>query len=181
MTVLLDFFLGIIIIPGPMKYAAILLACLFLSSALFAEAPQPGSDLRKTLSSAAEQKKMGFILLGRATCGNCNATRAMIRDGKIPVTSADYVMADLNVDDQKTEAEFMRKYSKEKFGETLPFVVITDSHGAALASSGGAKNAEQWTTLLTEAKAKAAAKSGGASSTAAVGDSNWPFKSAPAR
>jgi predicted Rossmann fold nucleotide-binding protein DprA/Smf involved in DNA uptake len=165
-----------------MKYAPILLTCLFISSAaLFAEAPQPGSDLRKTLSAAAEQKKMGFILLGRATCGNCNATRAMIREGKIPVTSADYVMADLNVDDQKIEAEFMRKYSKEKFGEVLPFVVVTDSHGAALASSSGMKNAQQWTTLLTEAKAKAEAKSGGASTTGAGTDSNWPFKSAPTR
>ena len=101
---------------------------------------------------------MAFVLLGRPTCGNCNATKAMIKEGKIPVTADAYVMGDLNIDDAKTQAEFMKKYGKETFGSTLPFVVVTDAHGKALASSGGYKNAEQWKTLLEEAKTKATAK-----------------------
>ena len=108
-----------------------------------------------------------------------SANRAMIREGKIPVTNSTFVMADLNCDDQKTNAEFSRKFSKESFGTTLPFVVITDSHGSVLASSGGYKDAEAWKTLLRAAKAKAAKTSGDSSATAGGADPNWPFKTAP--
>ncbi len=159
----------------PMKIS-LLLCCTFLASVVCcvrADPPQPIDDLHKTLNMAAEGNKMAFILLGRPTCGNCNATKAMIREGKIPVSDADYVMADLNVDDQRTEAGFMRKFGKEKFGDTLPFVVVTNSQGKVLASSGGYKNAQQWTALLTEAKSKASANS----ATSTSGTSDWPFKS----
>ena len=152
------------------------LLAVFTASA-FAAAPEPLTDMRKALTAAAKDQKMTFILLGRPTCGNCNATKAMIRDGKIPVTAEEYVMADLNVDDAKTEGEFMRKYSKEKFGSTLPFVVVTDAHGKALASSSGAKSAADWTTLLTDAKTKAGAKAG---PSALNPKPDWPFK-APAK
>ena len=141
-----------------MKTPAFLLTLAALACSAFAEAPKPLDDLRKTLTAAGKEQKMAFVLLGRPTCGNCNATKAMIREGKIPVTAESYVMADLNIDDAKTQAEFMRKYSKETFGDVLPFIVVTDTHGKALASSSGYKTAEQWTTLLAEAKTKAAAK-----------------------
>jgi thioredoxin-related protein len=151
------------------------LVALFTTAA-FAEAPEPLTDFHKTLSAASKDQKLAFILLGRPTCGNCNATKAMIKQGKIAVTSSDYVMGDLNVDDQRTEGEFMRRYGKEKFGNTLPFVVVTDSHGKLLASSGGYQDANKWNALLAEAKgkltAKAAAGAGGA-------EANWPFKTAP--
>ena len=60
----------------------------------------------------------------------------------------------------RVHGEFTRKYQKEKFGSTLPFVVITDSHGKALASSSGYKSPEAWTALIEEAKKKIAAKPG---------------------
>lgn len=141
-----------------MKTPAFLLTLAALACSAFAEAPKPLDDLRKTLSAAGKEQKMAFVILGRPACGNCNATKALIRDGKIPVTADAYVMADLNTDDAKTQAEFMRKFSKESFGNTLPFVVVTDARGKALASSSGYKSAEQWTALLEEAKTKAAAK-----------------------
>ena len=145
------------------------------ASHVLAEAPKPETDFRKTLSAAAKDQKLAFILLGRPTCGNCNATKGMIKDAKIAVTSADYVMGDLNIDDPKTNAEFMRKYGKENFGNTLPFVVITDSQGKLLASSGGYKDAAKWNALLAQAKGKLAAKpaSGGGP------DGNGPFKTTP--
>lgn len=138
-----------------MKNTLLLLA-LFTSLAArsFAEAPALQNDLRKTLSAAAKDKKMGFILLGRPTCGNCNATKKAISEGKIAVTADQFVMADLNVDDAKTNAEFMRKYGREKWGDMLPFIVVTDSHGKALANSSGYKKPEEWNALLAEAKAK---------------------------
>ena len=158
-----------------MKTSLLLLALLAtLTGSALAQAPEPQTDLRKTLSAAAKDQKLAFILMGRPSCGNCNATKAMIREGKIPVTAAEYVMADLLVDDAKVEAEFTRKFSKEKFGNTLPFVVVTDAHGKALASSSGYKSPADWTTLLTEAKAKAGAKTPGAGASGAK--ENWPFK-----
>lgn len=150
-----------------------------LAIGALAEAPQPITNFNKTLSAASKDQKLAFILLGRPTCGNCNATKAMIKEGKIDVTSADYVMGDLNVDDQRTEGEFMRRYGKEKFGDTLPFVVVTDSHGKLLASSGGYKDAKKWNALLVEAKSKLAAKSGAAGAASGGADANWSFKTAP--
>ena len=129
-----------------------------LSAGVLAEAPQPFTDFNKTLSAASKDQKLAFILMGRATCSICNATKAMIKEGKINVTSPDYVMGDLNFDDERTQAAFMRKYGKQDFGDTLPFVVVTDSHGKLLASSGGPKNAAQWNALLASAKSRAAAK-----------------------
>ena len=146
-----------------------------LVAGVLAEAPQPLTDFHKTLSAASKDDKLAFILLGRPTCSICNGTKAMIKEGKIAVTSADYVMGDLNIDDQRTQAAFMQKYGKESFGDTLPFVVVTDSHGKLLASSGGYKNATKWNALLAEAKGKAAAKS----TTAGGAEGNWPFKNAP--
>jgi thioredoxin-related protein len=102
---------------------------------------------------------MAFILMGRSTCSNCNATREFIRDGKIPVTDADYVMGDLNVDDPQTYADFAHKYGRENFGKTLPYVVVTDSHGKVLASSGGYRSEEQWKILLERAKTQMTAAS----------------------
>ena len=146
-----------------------------LATTALAEAPAKITDMRKTLSAASKEQKMAFILLGRPSCANCNATKSMISGGKIDVTATDYVMADLNIDDPKTQGEFMRKFSKEKFGEVLPFVVVTDAQGKALASSSGFKSAEQWNKLLSDAKSKVAAKEP-ATSAPTGKDANWPFK-----
>ena len=145
-----------------------------LAVAAFAEPPTPSDDLRKTLTAASKEKKMAFVLMGRPACGNCNATKAMIKDGKINVTAAEFVMADLLIDDPKVEAEFTRKFRKAEFEGTLPFVVVADSSGKALATTSGGKSAAEWNKLIAEAKSKATVKPGGAPGTAA--DPNWPFK-----
>ena len=126
-----------------------------LVASAWADAPAPLSDFQKTLRAASKDHKLAFVLLGRPECSICNATKAMIKEGKVSVTSTDFVMGDLNVDDQRTYTAFMQKYGKENFGDTLPFVVVTDSHGKLLASSGGYKDAAKWNALLAEAKGKA--------------------------
>jgi hypothetical protein len=131
-----------------------------LTAPVFAKAPKPLTDLNKTLSTAAKDHKMTFVLLGRAECGNCQETKEMVRDAKIPVTEADYVMANLDADNQKVQDEFLGKYGETAFGTTLPFVVVTDEHGTILARSGGLKTAAEWTSILKKAKAKATAKTG---------------------
>ncbi len=145
-----------------------------LAVAVCAEPPTPSNDLRKALTAASKERKMAFLLMGRPSCGNCNATKAMIKDGKINVTAEEFVMADLLIDDPKVEAEFTRKFRKAEFGNTLPFVVVADSSGKALATSSGGKSAADWNKLIAEAKSKTTVKPGGAPGTAA--DPNWPFK-----
>jgi hypothetical protein len=141
-----------------------------LAAVSFAEAPLLRTKLGETLAAAEKENKMAFVLLGRSNCEYCNATKALIREGKVPVTATEFVMADLNYDDAPTQQEFMAKYGEQKFGEMLPYVVVTDAHGKALASSSGGKSAEEWTGLIAKAKQKAKEPAGGGFW------SWWPFK-----
>ena len=129
-----------------------------LTAGALAAAPQPVTDFAKTLSAASRDQKLAFILLGRPNCENCEATRTMIKEGKIAVTAADYVMADLNYDDPQAHDEFMHRYGKENFGNELPYVVVTDARGAVLASGSGTQPADKWNALLAKARRKVAAK-----------------------
>ena len=139
-----------------MKLALTILCALTLTA--FAEVPKWGNDLSKTINQATREKKLAFVVMGRENCGNCKATKRLVEEGKIAVTADSFVIADLNVDDQKTEAEFSRKYKKLEFGSTLPFVVLTDSRGKALAHASGFKGAEFWNKAIEDAKAQSTAK-----------------------
>jgi hypothetical protein len=66
-------------------------------------------------------------------------------------------VADINVDDPRDSAEFQREFKKEKFGNMLPFVVITDAKGKALASYSGFKSQTDLTALINEAATKVSA------------------------
>ena len=134
----------------------IAVAALAFSSAAFAEAPTWGTDVSKAISAAGKDKKMGFILMGRLACGNCQATKRLVNEGKVPVTPETFVIADIDVDNPKSSAEFEKKFKKEKFGNTLPYVVITDSRGKALASYSGYKDEATLTAMIEAAKKTAA-------------------------
>jgi len=153
---------------------ALFSAVAIFSSASFAKAPDMVTNLDQALTSASQENKMTFLLMGRATCSICNGTKALIHDGKINVTAAHYVMANLNIDDPAVHREFMEKFKGQNFGNTLPFVVVTDSTGKLLASSGGYKSAEEWNALLREAKKKAGP------GTKTAEDSFSAFKATPA-
>ncbi len=140
-----------------MKTLSILTVALTLTTSVFAEVPKWGNDVSKAVSAATRDKKLAFILMGREACGNCKAIRSLVNEGKVPVTTDTFVTADINVDDQRSQAEFDKKFKKEKFGNTLPFVVITDTKGKALASFSGYKDAESLTAMIEDAKKKAAA------------------------
>jgi thioredoxin-related protein len=146
----------------PIRIMKILLALTavltFASTVVRAEAPALGKDMNKAIHQAGAENKLAFILMGRESCANCNATKKMIREGKVPVTSAKFVMADINVDDARVSSAFHQKFGKLKFGNVLPFVVITDSKGKALAHYSGFKNAKDLTALVKEAEGRASAK-----------------------
>lgn len=139
-----------------MKTVLALLTTLTITA--IAEAPKWGSDLSRTIHQATRENKLGFIVLGREACGNCQATKRLVNEGKIAVTADSFVTADLNIDDPKTEAEFSRKYKKLEFGNTLPFVVLTDSRGKAITHASGYKNAEFWNKAIEDAKKQAPMK-----------------------
>lgn len=142
-----------------MKSLLTLAAAAFVAlSSVHASPPSPGADLNKVIHQATKEGKMGFILMGREACANCKATRQMIQNGSVPVTDDTFVMADINVDDARVSAGFRQRFSREKFGNTLPFVVITDAKGKAFASYGGYKSPKELTALIEEAKAKIEAK-----------------------
>jgi thioredoxin-related protein len=140
-----------------MKTLSILCLTLLFSVCAIADAPKWADDVSKAVSQAGKEKKLGFILMGRENCSNCQATRKLVNEAKVPVTADAFVIADINVDDPRAQAEFDKKFKKEKFGNTLPFVVITDSKGKALASYNGYKDAATLTAMIEEAKKKAAA------------------------
>ncbi len=141
-----------------MKLLSTLLFIVTCAAQSFATPPTWGDDVSKAISQATKENKMGFIRAGRENCGNCQATKKLVNEGKIAVTAETFVAAEVNIDDARDYAEFERKFKKEKFGNTLPFVVITDAKGKALASYSGYKSADALTALIDEAKSKAAAK-----------------------
>jgi thioredoxin-related protein len=126
-----------------------------VTAGLRASPPEWADDVSKALSQAKKQEKLGFILMGREQCSNCQATKAMVNEGKVPVSAETFVVAEVNIDDTRDRAEFEREFRKEKFGDTLPFVVITDSKGKPLASYSGYKSPADLTSLINEASARA--------------------------
>jgi len=148
--------------------AFLLSAAVFLSLNLAGlAAPSYETDLGAALKTAATDGKMLFVLYGREKCGNCQATKEMIKAGQIHLSPSNYVLADLNCDDPAVSRLFNQHWGGTKFGSTLPFVVIADSHGKALGSSGGYKNAAEWAQIISKAKVKTAS---------VPKPSAWPFK-----
>jgi thioredoxin-related protein len=141
-----------------MKTLFSILLSVVVSFAAAAEDVKWAGDVSKAIAQAAKENKMTFILAGREACSNCQATRKMVNEGKVPVTAGAFVIADIDVDNPKSRAEFDRKFKKEKFGNMLPFVVVTDSHGKPVASYSGYKSADDLAKLIEEAKTKAGKK-----------------------
>src|SRR5688500_1984214 len=77
----------------------VLVACSGLPSS-----PHPwNTDLSRTLAQAKRENKMGFIVLGREDCGNCQATKKLVNSGAVPVTRDKFVIADINTDDPEAD------------------------------------------------------------------------------
>jgi thioredoxin-related protein len=157
------------------RLLAIASSALVLTVSAFGAAAGYESDFAKAQAAAQAQNKMMFVIYGREACSNCQATKAMIKAHQIKVTDSKFVLVDLNCDDRQVSSDFNKRFGKENFGTTLPFVVVTDSAGNALASSGGYKDAAEWEKILHAAQRKAAASSTGVGGAAKT---DWPFKTA---
>ncbi len=112
--------------------------------------PEAATDLAQAMQTAKTEQKLLFVQLGREACGNCQALRRLIvaRDVKLP--SKEFVYADINIDDPKQRAVYGAAFKVE--GNMLPFVVIADAEGKQLASRSGFGNADDFETLIRDAR-----------------------------
>src|SRR4249919_73938 len=99
-----------------MKLLHAFTAIFFAASILAAPRTTWCTDLNKALAQAKKEKRMAFILLGRESCGNCQATRKLVNQGEVPVSAENFVIADINTDDPKADAEFLSKFGRDNFG-----------------------------------------------------------------
>ena len=141
-----------------MKNLLALLATALLACPATAAPLKWSTDLGKAIRQATKENKFTFILLGREDCGICQATRRLVNDGLVGVTPATFVAVDIDFDNARVWDDFESRFKKEKFGEVLPYVVITDAKGKPLASYSGPKSAGELAGLVAEAKRKAAGR-----------------------
>lgn len=142
--------------PLPVKKLLAFASCALALSLSVSATTGYLTNFGKAAKEAQTEKKMLFIIYGREGCEYCAATKAMIKAHQIDVTADKYVKVELNCDDPKVAADFEKRYGLEVFGEVLPYVVVADSNGRALARSGGPKDAGKWAKILQAAQRKAA-------------------------
>ncbi len=110
------------------------------------------TDLANALEKAKTENKMLFIQFGREACGNCQSLKKLIRENKVDLSPNEFVYADLDCDDKKTEDLFFSKFTGS--GSTLPFVVITNSSGKQLAFTTGYADEKAYNSFIKKAKDK---------------------------
>lgn len=121
-------------------------------TAVRAESLIAEKDLTKALEKAKAENKMLFMQFGREACGNCQHLKKLIKENKIDLNPEEFVYADLNCDDKKTEELFFSKFTGS--GSTLPFVVITDPSGKQLGSISGYADEKKYNDFIKKAKEK---------------------------
>lgn len=130
------------------------IAALALLVALPAFAGQkPLTDLNAALAKAKAENKMLFVQMGRETCGNCQALKAMIKSNQVKLPESKFVYADVNCDDRATDELFTSKFNVK--GNMLPFVAIAAPDGTKLAGRSGYGSAKEFDALIHEANKQA--------------------------
>lgn len=111
------------------------------------------ADLNQAIARAKQANKMLFIMYGREACGNCQHLKKMIRDGKVRVSSSEFIVADINCDDGKQSSSFQKKYPSIG-GGSLPFVVMAKPDGTLIVSRKGYGEAADYNNLIQQARKK---------------------------
>ena len=136
-----------------MKRLTSLSLLLFTSFAL-ADGPAAVTDLTAAMKKAKAEGKMLFVQSGRENCGNCQALKGLISQGKLSLPESQYVYADVDWDDEEEGELFEAKFKVS--GNMLPFVVIAAADGTQLAARSGYGTQKEFEEFL--AKAQSAAK-----------------------
>lgn len=130
----------------------------FLMVALVAPAvlsAKPAADnapksVDQAVALARKENKLVFIQVGRKNCGNCRALKAEIQADRYHLPSADFVHVELDCDSPVVMRDFTQRFKVQ--GSTLPFVVISDGKGKALANSSGFVSKEKFDELVKTAR-----------------------------
>jgi Thioredoxin-like len=133
----------------------LLLLVLVPATAALAGGPKPVNDLAAALEKAKTEGKMLFVQIGRETCGNCQALKAMIKSGDLRLSPSKFIYADVNNDDRATNKLFSATFNVK--GSTLPFVAIAAPDGVKLADHTGYGSAEEFQDLIRTAEKAARA------------------------
>ena len=115
-------------------------------------------DINAALDKAKAENKLIFIQYGREACSNCQALKGMVKAGKVRLSPAKFVYADVNCDDAATSKVFGSKFKVS--GSTLPFVVIASADGTQLAGRTGYGSDAEFNKLILQAEKAAKSKSG---------------------
>lgn len=132
-----------------MKIKALLFSILFaaLSSAAFAQTPEPAQDvLNKAYAQAKKENKKVFLMFHASWCKWCKKMEANMALPEIkPLFEKNYVLAYLDVQEPPKKKELenpgadevLKKFKGENSG--IPFFVILDAKGNLLEDSFDAK------------------------------------------
>ena len=123
----------------------------FFASVAFADGPAAVEDLTAAMRKAKAEGKMLFVQSGRENCGNCQALKGLISQGKLSLPESQFVYADVDWDDEKDGELFEAKFKVR--GNMLPFVVIAAADGTQLAARSGYGTQKDFEKLLAEAQA----------------------------
>lgn len=111
------------------------------------------NDLDQAIVNAKANGKLLFIMYGREACGNCQHLREMIKEEKVKLSGSEFIVLDLNCDNEKEGVSFQKKYSSIG-GGYLPFVVIAKPDGTMIVSRKGYGEAADYQNLIQDAKKK---------------------------
>ncbi|MFA6356653.1 MAG: thioredoxin family protein [Candidatus Omnitrophota bacterium] len=108
------------------------------------------NDLEQAITKSKASGKMLFIMFGREACGNCQHLKKMIKSNDVVVRVSQFVIADINCDNEKQSKAFYKRYSVS--GNMLPFVVIARSDGSMITSRTGYAEAAEYNKFIKGAK-----------------------------
>ena len=108
------------------------------------------TDVTEALAKAKSENKLLFLQYGRDACSNCQALRAMVKSGKVRLSSQKFVYADVNCDDDATSKAFAEKFKVS--GNILPFVIVAAPDGTQLASRTGYGSEADFNKLIKDAE-----------------------------
>lgn len=127
-------------------------ALLVTSLSVVAGGPEKITDINLALTKAKAENKVLFLQMGRESCENCQALRAMVSKKEVQLPAAKFVYADVNCDDPATMKVFRKKF--RVVGSTLPFVVVTAPDGSQIGARSGPGAAADFEKLIHDAAKK---------------------------
>lgn len=115
--------------------------------------PPSLSYLDRALAGAAASGRLLLIKYGRPECGNCLSLQRLIDTGRLPLGEGKFNILDVNCDLPEQVGSFDKKYGPLfKGAPYLPFVVVADPSGRAIASHHGGASQREYADFIKTVK-----------------------------